>query len=121
MRCPCTRCRPLTVPPATYKNSNAASYVSLVTVHWYKATKETHNTPASLLDEGPIGVEMDNLKQLVQVANGFGKPLRCVWEPVSVFVWGVHVITWGMLLSHLNGVEPMRLLHTCAASPLCLL
>lgn len=69
------------LPPPT---SNAASYVSLVTVHWYKATKETPNTPASLLDEGPIRVEMDNLRQLVQVANGFGKPLRCVC--VCVFV-----------------------------------
>lgn len=65
------------MPAATTTTSNAASYVSLVTVHWYKATKETPNTPASLLDEGPIRVEMDNLRQLVQVANGFGKPLRC--------------------------------------------
>jgi hypothetical protein len=48
----------------------------MVTVHWYKATKETPNTPESLLDEGPVRVEMDNLKQLVQVANSFGKPLR---------------------------------------------
>jgi hypothetical protein len=50
--------------------------VSVVTVHWYKATKETSTTPASLLDEGPVRVEMDNLRQLVQVANSFGKPLR---------------------------------------------
>jgi hypothetical protein len=56
--------------------SNAANYVSVVTVHWYKATKETPNTPTSLLDEGPVRVEMDNLRQLVQVANSFGKPLR---------------------------------------------
>lgn len=48
----------------------------MVTVHWYKATKETPNTPESLLDEGPVRVEMDNLRQLVQVANSFGKPLR---------------------------------------------
>lgn len=56
--------------------SNAARYVSLVTVHWYKATKEVPNTPESLLEEAPIRREMDNLKQLVQVANSFGKPLR---------------------------------------------
>jgi hypothetical protein len=56
--------------------SNAAAYVSMVTVHWYKATKETPNTPQSLLEEGPVRAEMDNLRQLVQVANSFGKPLR---------------------------------------------
>lgn len=56
--------------------SNAANYVSVVTVHWYKATKETPNSPSSLLDDGPVRVEMDNLRQLVQVANSFGKPLR---------------------------------------------
>jgi hypothetical protein len=61
------------LPPSC---SNAASFVSLVTVHWYKATKETHNTPETLLEEGPIRVEADNLRQLVQVANSFGKPLR---------------------------------------------
>lgn len=47
-----------------------------MTVHWYKATKELPNTPVSLLDDAPIRQEMDNLKQLVQVANSFGKPLR---------------------------------------------
>lgn len=45
-------------------------------MHWYKAQKEAPNTPASLLDEAPIRTEMDNLRQLVQVANSFGKPLR---------------------------------------------
>jgi hypothetical protein len=43
----------------------------------YKAAKETPNiTPASLLDEAPIRAEMQNLKQLVGVANSYGKPLR---------------------------------------------
>lgn len=50
--------------------------MSLVTVHWYKATKEAPNTPATLLDEGPLRAEADNLRQLVQVANSYGKPLR---------------------------------------------
>lgn len=66
--------RPLFCIP--FSHSNAARYVSMVTVHWYKATKETHNTAVSLLDEAPIRREMDNLKQLVQVSNSFGKALR---------------------------------------------
>ncbi len=43
--------------------------MGLVTIHWYKATKETYNTAATLLDEGPIRKEMDNLKKLVQVGR----------------------------------------------------
>lgn len=42
---------------ASYDSSlyrQAHHYVNLTTIHWYKATKEVHNTPASLLDEAPI-------------------------------------------------------------------
>ncbi|GBF91995.1 hypothetical protein Rsub_04719 [Raphidocelis subcapitata] len=53
-----------------------AKYVGLVTLHWYKATKETYNTPATLMEEAPIRKEADNLRELVRVSRGFGKPLR---------------------------------------------
>ena len=39
------------------------------TVHWYKATSETYNTAASLLEEEPIRREAANLKELVKVSN----------------------------------------------------
>lgn len=41
----------------------------MTSIHWYKATKETYNTAASLLDEDAIRVEMVNLAQLVKVSN----------------------------------------------------
>jgi hypothetical protein len=41
----------------------------MTSVHWYKATAETPNTAATLLDEGPIRSEMANLKELVKVSN----------------------------------------------------
>lgn len=53
-----------------------ASFVNLTTVHWYKATKETYNTPTTLLEEPPIRKEMDNLRALVQTSQSFGIPLR---------------------------------------------
>jgi hypothetical protein len=43
--------------------------VELTSVHWYKATAETFNTAATLLDEEPIRREMANLKELVRVSN----------------------------------------------------
>jgi len=51
-------------------------YVGMTTVHWYKATMETFNTPYSLLDEDPIRKEMANLAAIVRVSNKYGKPLR---------------------------------------------
>lgn len=53
-----------------------SKYVGLVTVHWYKAKKETPNTPTTLLEEAPMRKEADNLKELVRVSRTFGKPLR---------------------------------------------
>jgi len=53
-----------------------SKFLDLVTVHWYKATKESYNTPVTLLDEAPIRKEMDNLRALVQTSNSYGKPLR---------------------------------------------
>jgi hypothetical protein len=52
-----------------YNHRMNARWVSMTTVHWYKATSETFNTPQSLLDEDPIRLEMDNLAQLVKVSN----------------------------------------------------
>eukprot|EP00878_Enallax_costatus_P015471 GHUV01016205.1.p1 GENE.GHUV01016205.1~~GHUV01016205.1.p1 ORF type:complete len:352 (+),score=61.74 GHUV01016205.1:183-1238(+) len=51
-------------------------YVLFTSVHWYKATSETYNTAVTLLDEDPIRQEMTNLKKIVEVSNGYGKPLR---------------------------------------------
>ena len=65
--------RPSTIDWFLNVNSN---YTGLVTLHWYKATKETDVTAASLLDDAPIRKEMENLKKLVGVAKGWGKPLR---------------------------------------------
>ncbi|KIZ01367.1 hypothetical protein MNEG_6591 [Monoraphidium neglectum] len=56
--------------------NTSGKYVGLVTVHWYKATKETANTAATLLDDAPIKKEMANLRALVGVAAKYGKPLR---------------------------------------------
>jgi len=53
-----------------------SKFLEMVTVHWYKATKESYNTPVTLLDEAPIRKEMDNLRALVQTSNSYGKPLR---------------------------------------------
>lgn len=50
--------------------------MNLTTVHWYKATKETYNTPSTLLEEAPIRQEMDNLRAIVQTSQGYGIPLR---------------------------------------------
>lgn len=44
-------------------------WMNLVTVHWYKATKETPNTVTTLLDEGPIRDEMANLQKLVAISR----------------------------------------------------
>jgi hypothetical protein len=41
----------------------------MTSIHWYKATRETFNTAASLLDEDIIRLEMSNLAQLVKVSN----------------------------------------------------
>jgi len=41
----------------------------MTSVHWYKATSETFNTAASLLDEAPIRKEMINLAEIVRVSN----------------------------------------------------
>jgi diaminopimelate decarboxylase len=38
-------------------------------VHWYKATSETFNTPVTLLDEDPIRKEMTNLREIVRVSE----------------------------------------------------
>lgn len=48
----------------------------MTTLHWYKATKETYNTPTTLLEEAPIRREMDNLRALVQTSQSYGIPLR---------------------------------------------
>lgn len=56
--------------------SQSGSFVNLTTVHWYKATKETYNTPTTLLEEAPIRKEMDNLRAIVQTSQGYGVPLR---------------------------------------------
>lgn len=50
--------------------------LKVTTLHWYKATRETYNTPVTLLEEAPIRKEMDNLRALVQTSAGFGLPLR---------------------------------------------
>lgn len=47
--------------------SATARWVNLVTLHWYKATREAPNTAVSLLDEAPLRREMDHLRRLVQV------------------------------------------------------
>jgi hypothetical protein len=39
------------------------------TIHWYKNTRATFNTPATLLDEAPIREAMANLKQVIQASN----------------------------------------------------
>jgi hypothetical protein len=44
-------------------------FVETTSVHWYKATSETFNTAATLLDEEPIRKEMANLRELVKVSN----------------------------------------------------
>jgi hypothetical protein len=41
----------------------------MTSVHWYKATSETYNTPVTLLDEDPIRREMVNLKEIVRVSE----------------------------------------------------
>jgi hypothetical protein len=41
----------------------------MVTVHWYKSTKETFNTAQSLLDEAPLRQDMNRLKILVATAK----------------------------------------------------
>ncbi|KAF6263669.1 hypothetical protein COO60DRAFT_1698710 [Scenedesmus sp. NREL 46B-D3] len=51
-------------------------FVRMTTVHWYKATRETYNTPVTLLEEAPMRKEMDNLRALVQTSKGYGIPLR---------------------------------------------
>ncbi|WIA08610.1 hypothetical protein OEZ85_008039 [Tetradesmus obliquus] len=51
-------------------------FTRMTTLHWYKATKEAYNTPATLLEEAPIRKEMDNLRALVQTSQGYGIPLR---------------------------------------------
>ncbi|WIA23785.1 hypothetical protein OEZ85_013468 [Tetradesmus obliquus] len=52
-------------------------WVEMTSVHWYKATSETFNTPVTLLDEVPIRKEMTNLKEIVRVSEQvYGKPLR---------------------------------------------
>lgn len=42
--------------PSTIKWFLESSHgsINMTTIHWYKATKEVHNTPATLLDEAPI-------------------------------------------------------------------
>eukprot|EP00878_Enallax_costatus_P009834 GHUV01010268.1.p1 GENE.GHUV01010268.1~~GHUV01010268.1.p1 ORF type:complete len:631 (+),score=180.97 GHUV01010268.1:56-1948(+) len=66
------------VYPATIKwfLDQTGSFVNLTTLHWYKATKESYNTPTTLLEEAPIRQEMNNLRALVQTSQGFGIPLR---------------------------------------------
>ena len=49
--------------------SSNAPWVSMTSIHWYKATRETFSTAASLLDEDPIRLEMFNLAQLVKVTK----------------------------------------------------
>jgi diaminopimelate decarboxylase len=44
-------------------------WVEMTSVHWYKATSETYNTPVTLLDEDPIRREMANLKEIVRVSE----------------------------------------------------
>eukprot|EP00775_Hariotina_reticulata_P005367 gene5367-5602_t len=51
-------------------------WLNMTSVHWYKATSETINTPVTLLDEAPIRKEMINLAEIVRVSNSYGKPLR---------------------------------------------
>jgi len=40
-----------------------------MTVHWYKAARESGDTVSTLLDEYPLRTGMDNLKQLVEVSK----------------------------------------------------
>jgi hypothetical protein len=47
-------------------------WLNLVTVHWYKATRETSSTVENLLDEGPLRTDMENLRQLVEVSSRSG-------------------------------------------------
>lgn len=51
-------------------------WMSLMTVHWYKAARESGDTVSTLLDEYPLRTGMDNLKQLVEVSKRWGKELR---------------------------------------------
>jgi diaminopimelate decarboxylase len=46
-----------------------AKWVEMTSVHWYKATAEKDNTPATLLDEDQIRSEMENFKKIVEVSN----------------------------------------------------
>lgn len=50
-----------------------ARWVAFTSVHWYKATSETYNTPATLLEEDPIRKEMANLEEIVRVSNRWGR------------------------------------------------
>lgn len=48
-----------------------ARWVEMTSVHWYKATSEKDNTPTTLLEEGQIRSEMENLKKIVEVSNRY--------------------------------------------------
>lgn len=52
-------------PPPGRRNQ---IFLNLVTVHWYKDTAETYNTPQTLLDEGPLRTDMAFLRQTVQIS-----------------------------------------------------
>lgn len=52
-----------------FRSGGTSRWVELTSVHWYKATAETYNTAATLLDEEPIRREMANLRELVRVSN----------------------------------------------------
>ena len=47
----------------------SGAFLNTVTVHWYKSTKETYNTPQSLLEEAPLRQDMNRLKALVAIAK----------------------------------------------------
>jgi hypothetical protein len=40
-----------------------------MTVHWYKAARESGDTVHTLLEEYPLRTEMTNLKKLVDVSK----------------------------------------------------
>jgi len=52
-------------------------------VHWYKATSEKENTPTTLLAEGQIRSEMENLKKIVEVSNRYAHTHMAKWSSCS--------------------------------------
>lgn len=55
-----------------------AKWVEMTSVHWYKATAEKDNTPATLLEEDQIRSEMENFKKIVEVSNRYY--LECTFK-----------------------------------------